>query len=182
MIPVGYMFKQVCEKPSWLKAGSVKDLYSVSGCISEDFCDWINEWKHNGYWLFNHPAIMQSIAEQKNISLEKMKLFFYMSSEMEWDEDTRQWGQYQGEKSFETNVKIPEKSKLEGFDIVSFCAHTVCECSPLSCNHLAESIPTNSHCLLSSYKEAKNVVESGVLENCEPGPYRIYEVYSVICV
>ena len=41
MIPAGYMAKNVVSKPDWLKANGVEDLYSVSGCISKDFADYI---------------------------------------------------------------------------------------------------------------------------------------------
>ncbi|MCW9027892.1 MAG: hypothetical protein OQJ80_03080, partial [Kangiella sp.] len=133
MIPVGYMYKDVREKPEWLKTESVEDIYSVSGCVSEDFDDWINEWKHNGYWLFDSPEIMESIAKEKDIDLTKMKLFFYKASEQQWDEDNQAWEDHQPEESFRTEVQPPRESKLEGFDVVSFYANTSCECSPLSC-------------------------------------------------
>lgn len=51
MIPVGYMAKRVPMKPDWLKATDVVDIYSVSSCIAEDFADYIEYWKHNGYWF-----------------------------------------------------------------------------------------------------------------------------------
>jgi hypothetical protein len=180
MIPAGYMYKEVCEKPDWLKTENMKDIYSVSGCVSEDFDDWINEWKHNGYWLFDSPEIMEAIAKEKNIDLAKMKLFFYKASEQQWDEDEKVWEDYQPEKSFKTEVKLPKETKLEGFDVVSFFANTSCECSPLSCNHLSETIKTNEHCLFDTYEEAINLINSGELKDCEPGPYRIFEVHSVV--
>jgi hypothetical protein len=39
MIPIGYIAKHVSKKPDWLEAPNVIDLYSVSGCNSEDFAD-----------------------------------------------------------------------------------------------------------------------------------------------
>lgn len=53
MIPAGYMAKRVVRKPDWLTTNRVEDIYSVSGCISKDFADYITFWKHNGYWLFD---------------------------------------------------------------------------------------------------------------------------------
>jgi hypothetical protein len=49
----------VVKKPHWLKATDVDDLYSVSSCFSEDFTDYINYWKHNGYWFFDSPEIIK---------------------------------------------------------------------------------------------------------------------------
>lgn len=180
MIPVGYMYKDVSEKPDWLKTDTIECIYSVSSCVSEDFDDWINEWKHNGYWLFDSPEIMESIAKEKRIELTKMKLFFYKASEQQWDEDKQVWEDYDPELSFKTEVKLPKVSMLEGFDVVSFSANTSYECSPLSCNHLSETINTNKYCLFNTYEEATRLIHSGELRDCEPGPYRIFEVRSVV--
>jgi hypothetical protein len=37
----------------------------------------------------------------------------------------------------------------------------------------------NSHCLFDSFQEAKESLESGIFNSCEPGPYRIIAVYIV---
>lgn len=182
MIPVGYMYKTVSDKPEWLETNSVKDIYSVSGCVSDDFDDWIEEWQHNGYWLFDSPEIMQEIADKKGIDLSPMTLFFYQASEQEWFEIDEEWGDYQPEQSFTTAVKLPKQCKLAGFDLVSFLAGTNCEHSPLSCNHLAESIAVNEHCLLDSYEAAMALIQSGELKHCERGPYRIFAVYLVTAI
>ncbi len=42
------MAKRVSKRPDWLKAPQVIDIYSVSGCISKNFADYINYWRHNG--------------------------------------------------------------------------------------------------------------------------------------
>ena len=173
------MYKNVCNKPDWLKSDQVKDIYSVSGCVSTDFDDWINYWKHNGYWFFDYPSVIETIAKENSISLHGMKLFYYRAFEKQWDEDTGEWTAYEPEKSFETNVQEPKNSKIVGYDIVSFHCQANAECSPLSCNHLAQDVKVNSHCLLFSFEEAKELIESGALKDCEPGPYRIFEVYTV---
>ena len=77
MIPVGYMFKKVVHRPDWLTASNVDDIYSLSGCVSENFTDYIKYWKHNGYWLFNSPAMMEKIASEINLDLDGMTLFYY---------------------------------------------------------------------------------------------------------
>ena len=64
MIPVGYMAKRVTKKPDWLKADTVHDVYSVTNCLSKDFADYINYWKHNGYWFFDSPEIIQNLARE----------------------------------------------------------------------------------------------------------------------
>ena len=48
-----------------------------------------------------------------------------------------------------------------------------------SCNGLADEVETNSRCLLDSLERAQHLLENGTFNNSEPGPYRIFAVYSV---
>jgi hypothetical protein len=177
MIPAGYMAKRVSKKPDWLKAAQVIDIYSLAGCISEDFADYIKFWKHNGYWFFDSPEIIRSIAKENSIELEGTSLFYYEVHETEFDGEC--WRPYAIEKSFATNVVPPARKQLEGFDVVTFSAGTSAECSPLSCNSLADNLPTNEHCLFSSFEQAETHVKNEMFNKSEPGPYRIFSVYSV---
>jgi hypothetical protein len=179
MIPIGYMYKKIGPKPDWLNAPAVKYIYSVSNCVSSDFADWINYWKHNGYWFFNSPKIISSLAIEHNIQLTDMALFYYEAFEKQWDDVEGLWVNYEPEQSFTTAVEDPKRKMLLGFDIVSFSCQNSAECSPLSCNHMAETIAVNEYCLLQSFDEAKKVLESGFFNDCEPGPYRIFAVYGV---
>jgi hypothetical protein len=178
MIPAGYMAKSVMRKPDWLKTDEVYDIYSVSDCMSKSFADYINYWKHNGYWLFDSPEIIERLAEENSISLEGTMLFYYEVYELEYHEDDSNWCSFSPEQSLETNVIAPIDKFLEGFDIATFSAGTSPECSPLSCNSLAADIKTNGHCLIETFEEAKQCLESGKLLNSEPGPFRIFGVYS----
>ena len=149
MISVGYMAKCVSVRPEWIKAERVADIYSVSGCVSKDFADYINYWKHNGYWFFDSPEIILQLGTS-----------------------------FKPEPSFPTHVVVPIEKVLEGYDVVSFSGSTSAECSPLSCNSLATEVETNQHCLLASFERAQKLLEEGKFKNTEPGPYRIFGVYS----
>lgn len=177
MTPAGYIAKRVCKKPDWLNAAEIIDIYSIANCISEDFTDYIKYWRHNGYWFFDSPEIIQGIAVENSIELEGTSLFYYEVYEMEFDGES--WRQYQIESSFPTNVVLPARRQLEGFDVVTFSVGTSPECSPLSCNSLAENLCTNEHCLFASFEEAETNVNNGIFNESEPGPYRIFSVYSV---
>ncbi len=50
---------------------------------------------------------------------------------------------------------------------------------PTSCNSLANEILTNAHCLLPDFDIAKRLVETGKFKDSEPGPYRIFAVYTL---
>jgi len=179
MIPAGYMSKRIMDaRADWLKTERVTDIYSVSGHMSEDFADYINFWKHNGYWFFDSPQVIADVARDNSIDLSGTKLLFYEVYEFEFDEG--QWKEFQPEPSFKTDVVVPTEKTLEGFDVVTFSARTSAECSPLSCCALASEVETNAHCLLVSFERAKELLEAGSFTNTEPGPYRILAVYSVL--
>ena len=177
MIPVGYMAKHVCKKPEWLDTPHVVDLYSVSGCNSEDFADYINYWKHNGYWLFDSADVIRAVAQENSIDLAGTSLFYYEAYEREFD--GKNWRSFSPDPSFSTNIQFPCSKQLEGFDVVTFMVGRRPGCSPLSCNSLATKLRTNAHCLFASFEDAETNLSNGLFVKCEPGPYRILSVYSV---
>jgi hypothetical protein len=109
----------------------------------------------------------------------KTSLFYYEFYEFEYDEKQRSWVPFILETQPKSRIVVPEIKTLEGYDILTFYAHSTPECSPLSCNSLALEIATNRYCLLSSFDMAKRLLEEGRFINSEPGPYRIFAVYSV---
>ena len=179
MIPAGYMAKRVVNKPDWLEPTGVEDIYSVSGCISKYFADYITFWKHNGYWLFDSPEVIQEVAKGQSIDLAGSTMFYYEVHEQEFDDAIGRWCPYEREESFITNVHLPDQKRLVGFDVVSSSQKNAPECSPLSCNSLADEIQTNSHCLLPDFETTKRLVDAGRFNDSEPGPYRIFAVYTL---
>jgi hypothetical protein len=140
MIPVGYMAKRVSKSPDCLEASKVIDIYSVSGCMSKAFADYTNYWKHNGYWFFDSPEIIQNVAKEHLHQLEGTSLFYYEAHELQFDD--RSWQPYAPEPSSPTDIIPPPR-------------------------------------LLRSFAEAENHLINGAFQNSEPGPYRIFSVYSV---
>ena len=179
MISAGYMYKNIESIPDWLKVENVADIYSVSNCISNDFCDYINYWKHNGFWLFDSLELINTIASENGISLRGMTPFYYRIHPLQWVGPESKWEKFESEASFSTKVVEPVGTNLEGFDFVSYSAQTSAECSPLSCNGLAQTISVNNHCLLDTFEIAKSTLESGDAVIGEPGPYRIFEVHTL---
>jgi hypothetical protein len=179
MIQVGYMAKRVVKRPDWLEASQVVDIYSVSNCNSKDFADYINDWKHNGFWFFDSPEIIRAVAREHSVDIGDTQLFFYEVYNLEYEDDRKSWERFEPEESFTTNVLVPAKKSLAGYDIVTFSTGNSAECSPLSCNSIAREVSTNEHCLLTSLEEAKRLLENGKFNNSEPGPFRIFAVYSV---
>ena len=177
MVPAGYIAKRIGQRPDWLPVERVSSIYSVSNCINDNFADYIEFWKHNGYWLFDTPDIIVDIARKNNIDLAETTLFFYEVYELQFN--ASEWTAFNSEPSFSTNVSVPEAKVLEGHDVVTFYAQSLPEHSPLSCNALASEVETNSHCLLQSFEQARALLENGTFKDAEPGQYRIFAVYSV---
>lgn len=157
----------------------VKDIYSISGCISKDFCDFFDYWKHNGYGVFNSLAILAEVADQAGVDLSEMTTFYYEIYPYEWCEKSSKWQQFYPEECVKTEVVPPLNPKLCGYDVFESSTGFGPECSPLSCNYLAQSISVNSHCLLPSLDVTIKHLEAGAFINCEIGPYRIVAVYEV---
>ena len=180
MIPVGYMAKRDTKKPPWLKANSVKDIYSVSNCVSNDFANYIIYWRHNGFWCFDSPKIINELGLEQKIDLNETKMFYYEAYEYQYDEDTQEWESFKPDEAFLTNVEIPKYKILEGYDIVTFEDGNCPGHSFLSCNSMAETVKVNEHCLVATFDEAKALLDANIFEHCEPGPSRIFAVYSII--
>ena len=121
--------------------------------------------------------MIERIAREQSIDLAGTTMFYYEVYEQEFDDAKEQWCPYKREESFTTNVRLPDQKILAGFDVVSSTSRNSPECSPLSCNSLANEIQTNAHCLLPDIDTAKQLVETGRFRHSEPGPYRIYAVY-----
>jgi hypothetical protein len=179
MIAAGYMYKRIIAPSEGLGCTNVIKIYSVSGCMSENFTDYISYWKHNQYWFFNHPGDMDSIIAERKITGE-FELLFYELYEKEFDEEEQAWREFQGEESFGSDVKNLSHKDFLGFDIVSYSMGTSPECSALSCNLLCQEVDVNQYCLLNDLDFAVALTETLNDKKAEPGPYRIIGVYRVL--
>lgn len=179
MIKLGYLAKQVATTPAGFAAPDVVDIYSVSACISADFADYICYWQHNGFWVFDSPALIQRVAALAGTSVDRCRLFYYEAYPLQYLPLQWAWQRFAPEQALPLNVVPAHNPSLEGYDIVSYSAGSSAECSPLSCNQMAKTIRPNAHCLLPALDDAIRLLEDGELENCEPGPYRIIAVHSL---
>jgi len=181
LVPAGYMAKKVSMAPARLAAFATQ-IYSVSDCISKPFCQFISHWQHNGFWFFDSPAVIAAVAREEGVELAAHRMFYYEVHGRQFDEQTESWQPVVVDASIGTQVVAPSRSRLEGFDVVTFSAGTGPECSPLSCNYLAEAIAVNENCLLTSFDEARRLLEAGAFAHSEPGPFRIFAVHSCASV
>jgi len=136
-------------------------------------------WKHNGWWMFDDPATLWSIAAEQNVDLSALAMLYYEAYENEFDDEKMKWLPIRPEGAFRTNVVVQAKASLRGYDVVTYSVHASPECSPLSCNSVAEKIPTNRYCLLDAQEPAIAALEGNQFDHTEPGPYRIIAVYAL---
>jgi hypothetical protein len=73
---------------------------------------------------------------------------------------------------------LPSSFIRLGYDAVSRSTGNDFECSPLSCNGMAEHVPVNRHCLVDTEQEAFKLAREFSAGNCETGPYYVVEVWS----
>ncbi len=179
MLKLGYMAKKIEPVPDHLAAFGIEEMSFVSGCIHKNFADYISLWRHNGFWFFDSPDILRSASSAADIDLCDTQLFYFTTLPLAFDEADRTWIEIVWEHSFITEVEHPADFTLLGFDIVTHSCGTSAECSPLSCNGLAEKISTNRYGLIENVDDAVGLLEAGAFDGSEPGPMRVVAVHRV---
>lgn len=168
---IGYFPKKTARHLDWFRRQGVDEICSVSSCISKEPEKWIGRWKHNEMWVFDSPALAWSVVPEAE--REGFEMYAYRIAPVEIADGN--------ERTFTIPPISPEPLSDDfeslGFDIVCRSCGTNFECSPLSCNELAEKIPTNRFCLIDDLAAALQVARGfdGIV--CEPGPYFVVEVF-----
>lgn len=183
MIPAGYLYKRVEREPSWLEPSPVREVCSVSGCVSgnHELFDPLFLPENNAK-LADGPECFVRAAEHKGCGLDLAghTLFYYEMLETEFDDEERRWRDIPPE-TLPRLEQGPERSMLLGYDVAVFNP-SVCGigCSPLSCNQIAKEVEVNEYCLFDTLSQAVEALDNGLFAHCEPGPYRIFSVYEVL--
>ena len=169
----GYFAKHVEPRPQSLDVPVVRDVCSVSQCLSPGADNWIASWRHNGLGWFNRVADAVDVVPSGQRG--EYRLFAYRIL----PELFRGGGR--------ATFAVPDDVKPEplpagflsiGFDSASKLSAEglSLECSPLSCNGLAAELPVNEHCLFPTIDAAIAGAERFALEQPEPGDYYVVEV------
>lgn len=133
----GFFAKHIEPRPEFLHAPGVREICSVSRCISSGPENWIDHWLHNDLGWFNRMAdALRTIPPAQEL---RYRLFAYRIFPEVFTVG--------GCVPFTApdNVRpepIPAEFRSLGFDSVSKSMETVLgfECSPLSCNGMAAEI------------------------------------------
>ena len=131
---IGYFPKRTMKRPDWLKASGVEEVCSVSTCVSNAPDGWIDQWRHNEMWAFDTPELALSVVPEA--ARGEFELYAYQMFPVQFDE-----GQQHPFEIPPLRVAplLPSFVRL-GFDVVSRSCGSSFECSPLSCNHMAEHV------------------------------------------
>lgn len=171
---IGYFPKQVVATPDWLEAAGVKEVCSVSECISPGPDGWINHWAHNDTWAFDDEAAAWAVVPDGS-SNAAFRMCAYRLFPVQFA------GGEQRPFAISSLAVRPlsDDYRRLGYDVVSRSCGTTFECSPLSCNHAANRVKVNAHCLVDDRDEAFRLAAlfSRPQEGYEPGPYFIVEVW-----
>jgi hypothetical protein len=168
---IGYFPKRLTEPPDWLKVLPIEEICSVSGCISQEPEDWIDQWQHNECWVFDTPELAWSVVPLPDRSAFRLYAFKMYPARFEH-------GQLiQIELPTLQVSPLPPSFNRLGYDIVSRSVTPMFECSPLSCNNMAEHHPVNRCCLVETEADGLRIAIEFSISEPEPGPYYLVEVW-----
>jgi hypothetical protein len=169
-IAVGFFPKITQPKPDGFGNPVVKEICSVSECISAGPADWVMAWKHNEWGFYASEELAYQVAgharEKFDIYAYKLYPFRYGSGGIE-------------PLTIESGtIILPTDYACLGYDVVTNSGATHFECSPLSCNNAAERYTVNEFCLIGDPADAYRVwLAIGQDGSYEPGPYYLVEVH-----
>jgi hypothetical protein len=166
---IGYFPKKIAIRPDWLPR-RILEVCSASCCLSKGPDNWIEHWTHNELWLYS--TLAAAIAILPDAERSQFEIHAYRLLPVVFNKGER--------KSIERPILNVEPMALDfksvGFDAVACSCGSGFECSPLSCNSLADEIETNEFCLLKTLAMAEEVALRFSREEPEPGPYYVVEV------
>src|SRR5262245_50352750 len=132
LTPIGYFPKRTMKRPDWLKAAGVEEVCSVSTCVSKGPDGWIDQWRHNEMWVYDTPELALSVVP--DAARDEFDLYAYQMFSVQFA-----GGQQQPFEIPPLRIApLPSSFECLGFDVVSRSYGNSFECSPLSCNHMAE--------------------------------------------
>jgi hypothetical protein len=170
LVFAGYFPKRIAVRDDdWLKAPAVREIWSVSDCISKGPPNWLDKWLHNDVGLFDTRDLAMSVVPEKEAQT------FTIVGYRVWDK------MFDQGQEVELRADLPVLPGPEaGFVTVGFDAvarsQGFFDCSPLSCNGGAATFATNEACLFRTLDEALAGAREFSIGSWEPGPYWVVEV------
>ncbi|MFQ6040293.1 MAG: hypothetical protein ACE5PV_05505 [Candidatus Poribacteria bacterium] len=180
---LGFLPKEIVLCPEWLGVPHIKQICSVSSCISARPPNMFatDEWNYNRAGLYND--FDSAFAAIPTDEQDKYEIFAYKAYPIQIDES----GIIHEVNILEHLPGLPEEINPEpdltdfcriGYDVVEGIRSLSFGCSPLSCNLQAKCYKVNEFCLIDDLRRAIEVgVNIAISRRGEPPPYYIFEVY-----
>jgi hypothetical protein len=167
---VGFFPKLTQPAPEWLGNPAVREICSVSTCISAGPEGWLQHWRHNRFGFYDSEALALEVAGPDPASFD---LYAYKLFPFHCLDDQLKLAAIVGVAG-----PLPPGYEFLGYDIVTKSTADFFECSPLSCNAGARQYDVNKFCLIAAKARAYQVLlEISRDGGYEPGPYYLFEVY-----
>jgi hypothetical protein len=145
----GFFVKRIERRPEGMQIPHVREICSVSECISSGPEDWIKHWRHNDLGWFNRISDAMSVIPPGQEAA--YRLFAYRLH----PEIFRAGGRVPLVLPKDVQPEpIPDGFQRLGFDAANKSIESTLglECSPLSCNLMAAEIGTNEFCLFPGFE------------------------------
>ena len=153
-------------------AGQVRQIASVSECLAKRPDDWIKRWDFNRATCWNTEAAAWACVPddaKPDFNLFAYRIVPSLTLDDLFPKDLPALPQEPDLLPYDRiGYDIVERNAA--MDILGF------DCSPLSCNGMAASIPVNEFCLLDDLESALSTALRFGMERLEPGPYVVIEV------
>ena len=178
MIPVGYLRKKITARPEWLDVPVAANVVAVSDCVMMSVVDKFALGGFNGWYFYDSPSALDELLRAQEIDFDGTLVLYIEVFDQAYDGEPHAWIPLPGSDG-PVNVQTPARSALLGYDVCSFSMGNAPECSGLSCNSIAQHVEVNEQGLFASLEKAKAALERGFFDRSEPGPLRIFAIYSV---
>ncbi|MBI4587146.1 MAG: hypothetical protein HY717_24300 [Planctomycetes bacterium] len=137
MVLIGYFPKETATPQGLYVPPTVKEICSVSDCLTKGPSGWIDRWKHNDLGFYNTPEIAKEIA---GADASRFSIFAYRLLPKRFTH-----GAIEPMEIPSLAVSpLPTGWVSLGFDVVSKSISLFFECSPLSCNGMCDEVEVQS--------------------------------------
>ena len=172
---IGYISKPVAAPPADFAPHGLREIASVSNCIVGRPDGWLTLWRHNDWFVYDSPELAREIARE--CGAYDWPVLAYLVYPVEFRPEGEVPISVQSAAS-----PMPASFQLLGWDVANRLFAPDFECSPLSCNGLAQTVPVNEFCLVESEQEAIDLARRCAREQPEPGTYFVVEVWRELSV
>ncbi|TRW89118.1 hypothetical protein FK535_02330 [Mycolicibacterium sp. 018/SC-01/001] len=173
---VGFLARAVAPRPDFLARAPITDVCSVSEHLSPGPPDRFDRLVHNTAGAYDTEALAWSVVPEAERSA--YTLFAYRAMCVRFDGgDSEPWSPADEWPGLSAVADLSTYVSI-GYDIVNTSIGMWFDCSPLSCNSIAEEHPVNAHCLIDDLEVATGLARVFANDGAhvEPGPYHVVEV------